>query len=199
MIMVWLRMAGTLTRCTGTGNRNCDAAHVLRGREAHNRSVKRHDLMTQKTGIFRRPTPTLPQSDAERAAAQTAASSGRVAFDARGNAVWEMRVDEKNYTRTGSTTLVRKLAVPSLSLEATGVVKRPRYPAQPQHAPQTEKQMGPAAGADGGNPYNRSGASVLKAQARRHQAQVQALRNTNRAGVAPKRSPGLLDRLFGRS
>jgi hypothetical protein len=155
--------------------------------------------MTQKTGHFRRPTPTLPQSDAERAAAQgSSASSGRVAFDARGNAVWEMRVDDKNYTRTGSTTLVRKLAVPGLSLEATGIVKRPKYPAQPQHAPQTVKHMAPTVVADGGNPYNRSGASVLKAQSRRHQAQVQAARATKKQGVAPKRSSGLLDRLLGR-
>jgi hypothetical protein len=151
--------------------------------------------MTQKTGIFRRPTPTLPQSDAERAAVRGDSSSGRVAFDARGNAVWEMRVDDRNYTRTASTTLVRKLAVPSLSIESTIIAKRPKYPAQPQHPPQTVKHMAPMAGADGGNPYNRSGAAVLKAHTARQQSQ--AARNTNRKGMAPKRSPGLLSRLLG--
>lgn len=154
--------------------------------------------MTQKTGKFPRPPPTLPLSDAERAAAPPASSSGRVAFDDRGNAIWELRVDDRNYTSTGSTTLVRKLAVPGLSIESTATLKRPRYPAQPQHPPQTVKHMAPTGAVDGGNPYNRSGASVLKAQERRHQLQGQAVRKKSREEMVPKRPPGLLDRWLGR-
>ncbi len=39
--------------------------------------------------------------------------SGRVAFDARGNPVWEWRTGEGTFHRDASTTLVQKLEAPA--------------------------------------------------------------------------------------
>jgi hypothetical protein len=49
--------------------------------------------------------------------------SGRVAFDARGNAVWEWRTGDKKFGREVSTTLVQKLEAPELRLATTAIVK----------------------------------------------------------------------------
>lgn len=79
-------------------------------------------MVQRKDSSPTRRTPTLPVSQAERGKAAGAAS-GRVAFDSRGNAVWEMRTGGNRYSIDGSTTLVRKL-VPPLSLEATNIIKK---------------------------------------------------------------------------
>jgi hypothetical protein len=51
-------------------------------------------------------------------------NSGRVAFDARGNAIWEWRTGEAGFDRDASTTQVQKLEAPGLSIEATRKVQR---------------------------------------------------------------------------
>ena len=67
-------------------------------------------------------TPTLRTSHGDQGK-PAHPTSGRVGFDARGNAVWEMRTTDHRYVRDASTTLVRKL-VPPLSLEATAIVQK---------------------------------------------------------------------------
>jgi len=85
-----------------------------------------------------RRTPTLRTSESE-AARQSGPASGRVAFDDRGNAKWEMRTAGNTYVPDGTTTLVRKL-VPPLSLEPT--VRVPKLataaPSEGKPAPGTE-------------------------------------------------------------
>lgn len=79
-------------------------------------------MVQRKDSSPTRRTPTLPVSHAERGKS-AGAPSGRVAFDSRGNAVWEMRTGRDRYSIDGSTTLVRKL-VPPLSLETTNIVRK---------------------------------------------------------------------------
>jgi hypothetical protein len=50
--------------------------------------------------------------------------SGRVAFDARGNAIWEWRTPEGEFRRDASTTLVRKLERPGLHIETTAIIRK---------------------------------------------------------------------------
>jgi hypothetical protein len=64
-----------------------------------------------------RMTPTVRASAAE-TGRHPGLASGRVKFDERGNAKWEMRTPGHTYVADASTTLVRKL-VPPLSLEPT--------------------------------------------------------------------------------
>ena len=79
-----------------------------------------------------RVTPTLRTSAGD-SGKPGQATSGRVAHDDRGNAVWELRTGDHQFLRDGSTTLVRKL-VPPLSLEATVIVKKPPEMPVPQRA-----------------------------------------------------------------
>jgi len=72
--------------------------------------------------------------------------SGRIAFDARGNAVWEWKTADGEFRRDASTTLVRKLDVPHLQIETT-LIARKQALATPGKAP------GPGAGF---NPYESS-------------------------------------------
>jgi len=153
--------------------------------------------MSHRTDTSRRVAPTLPTSQAERGK-QPDAASGRVAFDSRGNAVWEMRTEDHRFVRDASTTLVRKLQASQLSLEATAIVKKSEPVAQAQLQRQSElsaatnvKHMAPMA--DGGNPYNRSPSSAMKAQART--AKQAPVRKTVPRPVARQ---GLFERLMDR-
>ncbi len=60
--------------------------------------------------------------------------SGRIAFDARGNAVWEWKTADGEFRRDASTTLVRKLEAPHLQIETT-LIARKRALAAPGKAP----------------------------------------------------------------
>jgi hypothetical protein len=72
--------------------------------------------------------------------------SGRVAFDPRGDAVWEFQTADGDFARDANTELVRKLDAAALSLEQTAVVKRP-----------AEAASGPQPCPGGGfNPYDRA-------------------------------------------
>jgi hypothetical protein len=72
-------------------------------------------------------------------------TSGRTAFDARGNAVWEWKTETGQYTTDASTTVVRKLEDSGLAIESTVIVKKPEQPATKVDAPT----------GGGFNPYDR--------------------------------------------
>jgi len=139
----------------------------------------------------RRVAPTVPTS-ADEAASLTDATSGRVGFDSRGNAVWEWRTADHEFVREGSTSLVRKLEVSQLSNESTAIAKR-------RLAPQIERQASAATasatvpiGTGGGfNRYHRSGRAVAKARAGKHAAP----RTPSKIVVTSRSKPGLFDRL----
>jgi hypothetical protein len=96
-----------------------------------------------------RRTPTVRTSVAE-TGRHPGIASGRVRFDDRGNAKWEMRTPGHTYVADASTTLVRKL-VPPLSLEATARLPKMPFaggqdskpqPAQPDVRPdRTERTL----------------------------------------------------------
>lgn len=104
-----------------------------------------------------------PSPDPERPTAHAASgdasarekSSGRVAFDSRGNAVWEWRTGDKQFGREVSTTLVQKLEAPDLRLASTAIVK-------PQKDTQAEKPVGLAKSF---NPYNHAAVDAARATA----------------------------------
>ena len=52
-------------------------------------------------------------------------TSGRTAFDSRGNAVWEWRTDTGQFTKDTSTTVLRKIEESGLAIEATVIAKAP--------------------------------------------------------------------------
>jgi hypothetical protein len=73
---------------------------------------------------------STPTSETDGLGTPGGKNSGRVAFDARGNAVWEWRTGEAAFDRDASTTQVQKLEAPELSIEATRKVRQPAV-AQP--------------------------------------------------------------------
>lgn len=126
-----------------------------------------------------------PQAGAKGATGSASdAASGRVGFDSRGNAVWEFRDGNKNFSREPSTTMVQKIQPPDLSLEQTGVVKRPDGTSQ-------SGSSGPSGPVEGFNPYDRRGSSF-------GQTPVSAAppRRPSRIVVTKRSKPGLLERLF---
>jgi len=138
--------------------------------------------MSQRTATARRVTPTFPTSHDERDRVN-GPPSGRVGFDARGNAVWEWRTQDQKFVRDASTTLVRRLHVPSLALEQTGIVKRVQQPVP---------GWKPAVPIEGGSPYQRNGRVAMGAAAERHVPP----RKGSKIVVTSRRKPGLFDRLM---
>ncbi len=128
-------------------------------------------------------TPTLrtSQGDHGKPAHPT---SGRVAFDERGNAVWEMRTADQRFVRDISTTQVRKL-VPPLSLEATAIVKKPEMPVPKRAVPSDAGQLLDRAQMGTVRTYPVRSAAAAKSSA------------AKKIVTAPTR-PGLLGRLFSR-
>jgi hypothetical protein len=124
------------------------------------------------------------------------ATSGRVGFDDRGNAVWEMRTADRGYTREGSTTLVRKLQVPHLCLEATGIVRKVDTPvSQPLRMP-TPKRAVPE---DAGHTHQYGDRAVMGTVRTFPVRSSAAAKRPAPGSAGTKRSrPGLLDRLLGR-
>ncbi len=105
--------------------------------------------------------------------------SGRVAFDDRGNAVWEFQTEGGDYASEASTALVRKLDAPTLALEQTAIVKKTEEP-----APLPPQDLG-----GGFNPYDR----VTPRPAARPALKLPPVNPV----VVPKRSGGgLLQRLL---
>jgi hypothetical protein len=89
--------------------------------------------------------PDAAKGGSEKDPSQTK-SSGRAAFDARGNAVWEWRTDETGkFTTEASTTVLKKLEASDLAIEATHVIK-----------PSEQAELKDEAKSGGGfNPYDR--------------------------------------------
>jgi hypothetical protein len=73
-------------------------------------------------------------------------SSGRVAFNSDGDAVWEWKTENGQFSRDVSTTRLHKLQVPELSIEKTAVVEQLKDPSRNE----------PALPGGGYNPYERS-------------------------------------------
>lgn len=144
-----------------------------------------HGPMTRRQDAApTRLTPTLRTSHAEHGK-RTHETSGRVAFDPRGNAVWEMRTDDHRYVRDASTTLVRKL-VPPLSIEATAIVKKPSAMPVPRRTVPID-----AGHAPGSTPMG----TVRTYPVRSAPAAKRAAAKTSATSRA---RPGLLDRLLSR-
>lgn len=134
-----------------------------------------------------RRTPMLRTSHGDRDKAGHA-SSGRVAFDDRGNSVWEFRIADNQYVRAGSTTLVRKLQPPpEVAIEATTIVRQPSEMLEP----------GRAVPLDVGHPNDRAQMGTVRTYPARSAAPT-AKRPVGKANVASRARPGLLDRLFSR-
>ena len=89
--------------------------------------------------------PPEPQKGAAEEDPSRTKTSGRTAFDARGNAVWEWKTETGQYTTDASTTVVRKLEDSGLAIEPTVIVKKPEQPATKVEAPK----------GGGFNPYDR--------------------------------------------
>jgi hypothetical protein len=128
-------------------------------------------------------------------------NSGRVAFDARGNAVWEWRTGDGEFKRDASTTIVRKLEPTGLAIEATGIVRKPRLNsaapkvAEPTTGAIAESAPPPIAFKEpsGCDPYDSSrNASHVRQAARRP-----APKPAGKIVVAPERK-GIIGRLLGR-
>jgi hypothetical protein len=138
-------------------------------------------------------TPTFRTSSAD-SGQQRQPASGRVAFDERGNAVWEMRTEDHQYCRKGSTTLVRKLKATPLSIEATGIVRRkPVMPDTHQTEMPVPKRAVPE---DAGRPLDRAQMGTVRTFPVRTSAA--AKRPAARPAAVTKDKPSLLGRLFGR-
>lgn len=69
----------------------------------------------------------VPKAPAEAAAddASRTKSSGRAAFDSRGNAVWEWKSETGHFRREVSTKRLKKLEASELTLEKTAIAKKP--------------------------------------------------------------------------
>jgi hypothetical protein len=100
--------------------------------------------------------------------------SGRVAFDARGNPIWEWQLETGVYSRDVTTQKLKKLDLGDLSLVETGTHKQPSglNPAEAAPAPRKERTPGagfnpydsaPLKGSEGSNPYDNARALGKKA------------------------------------
>jgi len=69
--------------------------------------------------------PQKPDSPAATDAPAATRSSGRVAFDARGNPIWEWQLETGVYSRDVSTQRLKKLDLGDLSIAETATHKRP--------------------------------------------------------------------------
>ena len=116
------------------------------------------------------PQPDKPSSADEPAVAGGTAAdrtarektSGRIAFDSRGNAIWEWRTGDKQFSRDVNTTLVEKLESPDLSLQTTRIAK-----GQPAFAARAvEGSQGNAAESGTYNPYNHPASDVPRSAVR---------------------------------
>lgn len=88
--------------------------------------------------------------------------SGRVAYDSRGNPIWEWQLDTGVYTRDVSTQRLKKLDLGELSLADTAIHKKPGEE-KPGAEPTTRERAGggfnpydsgPPSGSGGFNPYD---------------------------------------------
>ena len=74
----------------------------------------------QPKGAPQEPSATVGGNDAG-----TAKRSGRVAYDSRGNPIWEWQLETGVYSRDVSTQRLKKLDLGELSIADTAIQKRP--------------------------------------------------------------------------
>lgn len=132
-----------------------------------------------------RKSPEPPASQPVATPAPREKESGRVAFDARGNAVWEWKTAEGQFHADASTSLLRKLEAPDLRIEATAIAK----------APEPAALRAKALPGGGFNPYDSAavgGGVAATAPAKSKSPDRQAARP---AEAPPPRPPGILQRL----
>jgi hypothetical protein len=122
-------------------------------------------------------------------------TSGRVAFDSRGNAVWEWRTGDRQFSRDVNTTLVEKLGAPDLRLQTTRIAMgKVRLDGSPGAAP---AQGIPESG--NYNPYNHPAADIAHRSARGQPgAGPEAPRAVKARPTKPSETPrGFVRRLQG--
>jgi len=90
-------------------------------------------------------TPTAGESGTDK-------RSGRVAFDSRGNPVWEWQLETGVYSRDVSTQKLKKLDLGDLSIAETARHKKPSGLEDPQSPAVTGHNERPSGG--GFNPYD---------------------------------------------
>ena len=134
-----------------------------------------------------KPTPTSAPAGGSGDSAAVSTSrekeSGRVTFDSRGDPIWEWRTGEETFQRDASTSLVKKLEAPYLTLESTTIVRK-------QHgAP--EKAAAPSCG--GFDPYDNG--SAPGGGARVPSRQAPARPQIRPATTVRPRDAGLLQKL----
>jgi hypothetical protein len=99
--------------------------------------------------------PKDKKSDPDKPAPEAEKSSGRVAFDARGNPIWEWQTSTGVFGRDVSTQRLKKLEAKELAIDETplpGAKKKPKGPELSLADP------GKASRATGFNPYDSSAA-----------------------------------------
>jgi hypothetical protein len=118
--------------------------HAATRRANHQHSVNETAGMTErKDDEGKKPDNLPPEPKPENK------SSGRVAFDARGNPIWEWQLETGVYSRDVTTQKLKKLDLGELSLVDTGIHKKPT--AEPEAA--TIRKALPGGGF---NPYDTS-------------------------------------------
>jgi hypothetical protein len=144
-------------------------------------------------------TPTLRTSHGDQGK-PAHPTSGRVAFDARGNAVWELRTADHGYVRDVSTTMVRKLQPPAhLAIEATTIVRKLSETPVPKGLDvPTQRRAVPAdaGNSHAGNSHDRASMGTVRTYPVRSAAAARRS-EAKKIVAAPNRS-GLLGRLFSR-
>lgn len=101
--------------------------------------------------------------------------SGRIAYDERGNSVWEWQLETGVYSRDISTQRLKKLDLNDLSIAETASLPRPPGLTGPGCKPLPESGFNPydnsttSRGNVANDPYNSAGGSALKADPRRAQ------------------------------
>ena len=121
-----------------------------------------------------------------------AKSSGRVAFDARGNPIWEWQLETGVYSRDVSTQKLQKLNLGDLSIAETAIQKRPAGIAALAGSVAKSKTASLPGG--GSNPYDTSPALAGK-PTEEGQPSKPAAPSIRRAAPPPLPKESVLSRL----
>lgn len=134
----------------------------------------------------KQPATIAPDAISRESAAEPSSrekESGRVAFDSRGNSIWEWRTEDGEFARDASTSLVKKLEAHELSLEATVIARR-------RHDDTSKKPAPPGGGFD---PYDNAAAAARIGSTARRPVPVRP--PPRPAANAQRTRPGLLKKL----
>jgi len=97
-------------------------------------------------GDKKKPEDSPPES------AESGKRSGRVAFDSRGNSIWEWQLETGVYSRDLNTQKLKKLDLGDLSIADSGIHPQPSGLAPGQTPKQTSSPAPPVASKQGANP-----------------------------------------------